>query len=267
MTDPSKAADPMTPQSGEATATAVTFLELIAHDLRWGILEELGRSDLRVNELITRLGQPGNLVSYHLGKLRANGLVHERHSSADGRAVYYSLDIELFQRQMVEAASRIRPGLVAVRPPGPAARRWRSQARILFLCTHNSARSQMAEGLLRAAAGDRVTVKSAGSQPKDVHPLAVEAMDRRGIDIRGQRPTPVGQLKGQRFDFVVTLCDTMREVCPRFSGTPELLHWSLPDPAAEPAERQRPAFEEVADEIARRVAYLVILLDEMLAVT
>lgn len=242
-----------------------TFLKLIAHDLRWSILQALGRSDLRVNELISRVGQPGNLVSYHLAQLRASGLVRERRSSADGRAVYYSLDLDHFQRGMVEAASQVRPGLVAKRPDVPATRRWRSRASVLFLCAHNSARSQMAEGLLRTLAGDRVKVQSAGSQPRKLHPLAVEVMARRGIDISGQRPTLVDDLKGQRFDTVITLCDSMRENCPRFTGTPELFHWSLPDPASEAPKRQVQVFEEVVSEIARRVRFLVILLDERLA--
>jgi ArsR family transcriptional regulator, arsenate/arsenite/antimonite-responsive transcriptional repressor / arsenate reductase (thioredoxin) len=244
---------------------APAFLKLVAHDLRWSIIRELGRSDLRVNELIALVGEAGNLVSYHLGQLRAQGLVRERRSSVDGRVTYYSLDFERFQRDVIEAVSRVRPGLVAL-PAQPASpRRKRSVWRILFLCTHNSARSQMAEGLLRAAAGDRVVVKSAGSQPTGLHPLAVRAMAQMGIDVRGQHPTHVDELKGERFDIVITLCDAVREVCPPFAGTPEMVHWSLPDPAAEAAEDQPAVFEEVAEEIARRVRYLVILLDERAA--
>lgn len=263
MSGPSNTADPVTPKPRHEGSVA--FLKLIAHDLRWSILEALGQSDLRVNELISRVGEPGNLVSYHLAQLRASGLVRERHSSADGRAVYYSLDIDRFQRQMVDAAARVRPGLVVPRPGAPATRAWRSEPRVLFLCTHNSARSQMAEGLLRNVAGGRVAVASAGSQPRELHPLAIEVMARRGIDISGQRPTQVDDLKGQRFDTVITLCDSMREVCPSFTGSPELVHWSLPDPASEAPKRRLKVFEEVAAEIARRVQYLVILLDERLA--
>jgi protein-tyrosine-phosphatase len=254
------------PQPGSVRDGALTFLKLVAHDLRWSLLQELGRSDLRVNELIARLGQPGNLVSYHLGQLRTEGLVRERHSSADARVVYYSLDLERFQRHLVDAASRIRPGLVRGHVPARAPRGQRARARVLFLCTHNSARSQMAEGLLRAAAGDRVTVTSAGSQPTELHPLAVEAMARRGIDIRAQQPKHVDRLTGRRFDVVITLCDSIREVSPTFAGSPELVHWSLPDPAREATpEDMRTAFEQVAGEISRRVRYLVILLDERLA--
>jgi protein-tyrosine-phosphatase len=251
---------------GSVRDQALTFLKLVADDLRWSLLQELGRSDLRVNELIAGLGQPGNLVSYHLGQLRSAGLIRERRSSADGRVVYYSLDLERFQRHLMEAASCIRPGLLTGHLPAraPGGRR----ARILFLCTHNSARSQMAEGLLRAMAGDRVTVESAGSQPTELHPLAVETMARRGIDIRGQRPKHADGLVGRRFDIVITLCDSIREVCPTFTGSPELVHWSLPDPAREAVlEDMRAAFEQVAEEISRRVRYLVILLDERLAPT
>jgi protein-tyrosine-phosphatase len=91
-------------------------------------------------------------------------------------------------------------------------------------------------------------------------------MARRGIDIGGQRPKDVDTLEGEHFDVVITLCDSIREICPRFAGSPELVHWSLPDPAQAAApEEMRANFELVAEEISRRVRYLVILLDERLA--
>jgi protein-tyrosine-phosphatase len=255
----------MREQAGVRDQT-LTFLKLVAHDLRWCLLQELSRSDLRVNELVARLGEPGNLVSYHLALLRADGLVRERHSSADGRVVYYSLDLERFQRQMVEAAERIRPGLVTSAPPSRPQRGRRSRQRVLFLCTHNSARSQMAEGLLRAAAGDRLTVTSAGTAPTRLHPLATEEMTRRGVDISGQRPKHADALTGRRFDIVITLCDHIREICPTFAGSPDLVHWSLPDPARDAAPAaMRATFEQVADQIAQRVRYLVVMLDERMA--
>jgi ArsR family transcriptional regulator, arsenate/arsenite/antimonite-responsive transcriptional repressor / arsenate reductase (thioredoxin) len=245
------------------TDRALAFLRLVAHDVRWAILQELGRSDLRVDELIARLGQPGDAVSDHLGQLRAQGLVRERRGAPDGREVYYSLDVARFQRALIEAASRVRPGLVGAAAQPPT--RKRRPSRVLFLCTHNGARSQMAEGLLRAAAGDRVLVESAGTEATELHPLAVQAMARRDVDIRGQRTRHLDELKGERFDLVVTVCDTVREVCPTFAGTPELVLWSVRDPAREAPEDQPATFEEAAEEIARRVRYLVTVLDERAA--
>lgn len=100
--------------------------------------------------------------------------------------------------------------------------------RVLILCTGNSARSQMGEGLLRALAGDRLEVYSAGTAPSRVHPLAIRVMGERGIDIRRHRSKSVGQ----PFDYVITVCDAAAEVCPVFPGPAQRLHWSLPDPAA-----------------------------------
>ncbi len=102
--------------------------------------------------------------------------------------------------------------------------------RVLFLCVHNSARSQMAEGLLRAQAGERFEVMSAGSAPTQVHPLAVRALHELGIDISSQHSKNVSELLNQRFDFIITLC--AEEVCPLFPGDARRLHWALPDPAA-----------------------------------
>lgn len=131
--------------------------------------------------------------------------------------------------------------------------------RVLFLCTGNSCRSQMAEGLLRAAAGDRFEVESAGTQPVGMNPDAVVAMSELGIDIASQRSKSLTQFLDQRFDYVITVCDRARESCPVFPGTATLLHWSLDDPAAVqgPDEERRAVFHRVRDEIADRVRRFV----------
>jgi arsenate reductase len=100
------------------------------------------------------------------------------------------------------------------------------------LCTHNSARSQMAEGLLRHLAGDRFEVMSAGTEATHVRPLAVRAMDEVGIDISGQESKTLDRYVGEPFDYVITVCEEANEACPFFPGAAERLHWSLPDPAA-----------------------------------
>jgi arsenate reductase (thioredoxin) len=104
--------------------------------------------------------------------------------------------------------------------------------RVLILCTANSARSQMAEGLLRALAGEHFDVFSAGSQPSTVNPLAIAAMDERGIDIRSHRSKHLQEYLAEPFEYVITVCDNAAESCPIFPGPAQRIHWSFPDPAA-----------------------------------
>jgi len=103
--------------------------------------------------------------------------------------------------------------------------------RVLFLCTHNSARSQTAEGLLRQLGGDRFEVHSAGTEATRVRPLAIRAMGELGIDISGQESKTLDRFLDQPFDKVITVCDQANEACPVFFGARERLHWSFPDPA------------------------------------
>ncbi|MBI5649811.1 MAG: arsenate reductase ArsC [Chloroflexi bacterium] len=125
--------------------------------------------------------------------------------------------------------------------------------RVLFLCVHNSARSQIAEGLLRARGGDRFEVFSAGSAPSRVHPLAIRVMQERGIDISAHHSKSVNEFLDQQIDCVITLC--AEEVCPNFPGTVTRVHWGLPDPSAgaRNADEQLAAFRATRDEIERRV--------------
>jgi len=102
----------------------------------------------------------------------------------------------------------------------------------LILCTANSARSQMAEGLLRDMAGDRFDVYSAGSQPSVVNPFAIKAMAQKDIDISGHSSDGLTQYLDQKFDYVITVCDNAAETCPVFPGKAERIHWGFPDPAA-----------------------------------
>jgi arsenate reductase (thioredoxin) len=127
--------------------------------------------------------------------------------------------------------------------------------RVLFLCTHNSARSQMAEALLAQIGGERFEVASAGTEATRVHPLAVRAMAEVGIDISDVRSKHLDEYLGQGFDYVITVCDSANESCPVFPGDPQRIHWSFPDPSAvdgSEAERYR-AFERVRNEITMRL--------------
>ena len=127
--------------------------------------------------------------------------------------------------------------------------------KVLFLCTGNSARSQMAEGYLRHVAADRFEAMSAGIEPKGLNPLAIEAMREIGIDISRQTSKDVVSLLGQHVPYVVTVCDNAKERCPIFPGTWKFLHWSFEDPAAvegTPAERL-PVFRRVRDQIIAHI--------------
>ena len=127
--------------------------------------------------------------------------------------------------------------------------------RVLFLCTHNSARSQMAEGLLRAWGGDRFEAHSAGLVATEVRPLAIRAMSEIGIDISGQSSKALGAYDGAAFDWAITVCDEAREACPFFPGARRQLHWSFDDPSAATGtdDERLAVFRRVRDEIGARI--------------
>jgi protein-tyrosine-phosphatase len=229
--------------------------------------------------------QPANLVSYHLRRLRDQAVVTERRSAADRRDVYYSLAFDRVRTLYFAAAESLHPSLGpgmkdAAKPakaanpaasakaasPSAIAGRTAPAARprpasVLFVCTHNSARSQMAEGFLRHGRPD-LTVASAGTTVSKVQPLAIRVMKKRGIDISKQRSQHLSEFAGQRFDHVITVCDRAREACPVFSGNPELLHWSISDPAEATGDEatRRKAYEAVADELQGRMRRFLALL-------
>ena len=130
-----------------------------------------------------------------------------------------------------------------------------AKKRVLFLCTHNSARSQMAEGLLRQLGGDRFEAYSAGTEATRVRPFAIKAMQELGIDITGQQSKTLERYLDQAFDKVITVCDLANEVCPVFFGARERLHWSFPDPsqATGSEDDQLAVYREVRDAIKARI--------------
>ena len=127
--------------------------------------------------------------------------------------------------------------------------------RVLFLCVHNSARSQMAEGLLRARAGERFEAYSAGNEATEVRPLAIRAMAEIGIDISSQYSKTTADLGGQRFDYVITVCDDAKEACPYYANAAHQIHWGFDDPAAATGsdEERLAVFRRVRDEIAAQI--------------
>jgi protein-tyrosine-phosphatase len=241
------------------------FLKLLAHDIRWRILLALARSDHRVEEMVKQFKQPHNLLSYHLKKLREQKVVSERRSSADARDIYYSLNLDLFREMYLETGQALHPGVSEPLSAPQAKTKISSEApvRVLFLCTHNSARSQMAEGILRELSHYKIEAFSAGSEPSSIHPLAIQVMSGRGIDLSTHRSKHMDEYLGQDFDYVITVCDRVREVCPIFPGEPEHIHWSLPDPAAIEGslKKQESGFEDTARQLTTRIQYLLLMIE------
>jgi ArsR family transcriptional regulator, arsenate/arsenite/antimonite-responsive transcriptional repressor / arsenate reductase (thioredoxin) len=242
--------------SGRVTiANPPAFLELAGHPLRWRLLQELAGGDRRVGELCLLAGRPQSLVSYHLRRLRDGGLVSARRSSADGRDTYYVLDLAGCRGLLADTGEALHPGL----GPPAAGHRTGIAARLLFLCTGNSSRSQIAEALAEQLSDGAVAAVSAGSHPKPVHPNAVRVMRPRGVDLSRRRSKHLSEFAGRTFDHVITLCDRVREICPEFPGAPEAIHWSIPDPAREPGgdDETLPAFERTAAELTVRIEFLL----------
>lgn len=235
------------------------FIKLLANDVRWGVLKALVSGDHQVNELVTLLDQPMNLVSYHLKKMREEMLVTTRRSEADGRDIYYTLDLERLRDLYLAAGGALHPLLSEPRrvldlDHLPA-------ARVLVVCTHNSARSQMAQALLRDLSQGNIAAFSAGSHPTQVHPDAIQTMDSFGIDIRAQSVHHVSEYEGQPFDYVITVCDKARENCPTFPGAGQQLHWGYPDPLAiTNAEQRQAAFRQIAQRLRIRIEHFLVTL-------
>ena len=233
---------------------APAFVRLAGHPLRWRLLTELAGGDLRVRELVTLTGQPQNLVSYHLRLLREGGLVTATRSSFDGRDSYYHLNLDRCAEALAGAGAALHPALrLSPEPPAP---RPAVPPAVLFVCTGNSARSPIAEALLRRRTAGRVTATSAGTHPKPrLHPHTARVLHAEyGIDISGQRPRHLDGLTGHRFDYLITMCDKAREACP--VDSPRRVHWSVADPAA----AGYPAFARTAADIDTRIRYLLPVL-------
>ena len=245
--------------AGTATVPPTRFLELLADPQRWRLVQELAASDRKVTELTRLLGKPQNLVSYHLANLRDGGIVSSRRSAADGRDTYYSVDMRRCSEMLGAVGEALQPGLrlrrLATRSEMPAGRK----PRVLFLCTGNTSRSQMAEALAEQMSGGAIEARSAGSHPKALHPNTLRVMAERGIDMSGQRTKHLDTFLRGRFDRVITLCDKVREICPEFPGAAGVAHWSMADPAAEGAtdDESYAAFVRTADELESRIGFLI----------
>jgi ArsR family transcriptional regulator len=237
-----------------AAHSTLERIKLLADDTRWKLVQALRFSDMQVSELVEHTHLAQNLVSYHLNALRQAGLVHMHRSDADARANYYGINLatlsDLYRQIGVD---------LAIPTPTPA--NALPPQTVVFLCRANSARSQMAEGWLRTLSSGRITVRSAGTQPATLHPMAVQVMDEIGIDIGHHQSKHVDTLAALQAEIVVTVCDIAREECAVWMRAPTRLHWSIPDPVAVPDEAERlETFRSVRDDLRRRTLGLIALL-------
>lgn len=238
-----------------ATDTTLQLLKLLADDRRWRLLLELRLSDRQVSELVARTGLPQNLVSYHLGLLRQAGLVQVHRSDADARALYYGLDLAALQQIQQQIATSLHLAASPATGTLPA-------VPVVFLCTGNSVRSQMAEGWLRHLSQAQVPAQSAGTYPRQVDPRAIRAMAEAGIDISQQWSKGLDALDAVSPGIVVTVCDHAREACAPCLAAPVQLHWSIPSPERLLAENpdEQAVFRTLRDQVRQRVAGLLSLL-------
>lgn len=248
----------MTMNAPHSVASVPAFLKLLAHELRWKIVTTLAQSDRSVQEIIQILNEPQNVVSYHLRQLREHHLVKERRSAADERSLYYSLDLETLRALYLSAGAVLHPSLGSLEVPSDP-QQWpmpERPLRVLFLCTHNSARSLLAEALLRQMSKGRVDVASAGTEPTGIHPSTLQVLASLKIDQTHLRSKHIDELKSQHFDYVITVCDRVREACPTWPGASECIHWSIPDPAHQ-------AFADTASQLTTRIRYFLTVVERL----
>jgi protein-tyrosine-phosphatase/DNA-binding transcriptional ArsR family regulator len=243
------------------------FIRLVGHPLRWRLLAELATSDRRVRELVESVGEPQNLVSYHLRVLKDAGLVTGRRSSHDGRDLYYRLEPDRCAEGLASAGARLHLDLALAAPPPHSATTRGRRSGVLFVCTGNTTRSPIAEALLRHHSGGAVTTASAGVAPGErMQPHAVRVLrERFDIDIEDSTPRSVDDVlrrttDRRRFGRVVTLCDRARERLVVPAGLRHT-HWSVPDPADAQGSVRYSSFVAAATEIDARVRHLIAALE------
>ena len=247
-------------------ATPPAFVRLAAQPLRWALLAALADSDYRVRELVALVGQPQNLVSYHLRLLRAGGLVTVIRSSFDGRDSYYHLDLDRCAEALAATGAALHPALRpdAASPVAPAGRPRCATCRGAVRVHRQQRPFADCRG---AAAPPRRRPRERGecrhpAQARTAPQRRAGPADQFGIDITGQQPRHIDTLAGRRFDHVITLCDKARETCPPFTHHPRRVHWSVPDPAAlGGTDRDSyPAFQHAAADIDTRIQHLLPVL-------
>lgn len=245
-------------ETAPALESPLEALKLLADDTRWRIISALRYTDLQVSELVEVLKLPANLVSYHLGLLRQAQLLLIHRSDIDARVSYYGLDLQRFGAVYRAIGAELHvltpdPSVLASPPP------------VLFLCTENSARSQMAEGWMRYLSNGHIIVRSAGIDPQTIHPLAIQVMHEVGVDIGYQRAKGLEDIHQEHSSVVVTVCDRAHEACPTYPNAQAQFHWSIADPTRTRLAKGTvyDAFQSVRDQLRTRVEGLLAILPSL----
>lgn len=236
-------------------ARPVDVLKLLAHEHRWKILEQLAKSDRTVNELVESLHKPANLVSYHLGKLRRAGVVRERRSQADARGVYYNLEMQCLHDLLVGVGDALHPAICGPKKiTHPATKA--PMAQVLFVCTGKSNCSEMAAALCSTLSHGLIEAECACLERGAPDPVALEVIEKLRPHAYRQPARQLSDVRGERFDYVVSVCDIARDYGADFPSA-ELIHWSLPEPDRLERNEARRAFHEMARDLSSRVRYLI----------
>ncbi len=232
------------------------ILGVLADPTVWGIVTHLTQSDAHQQELAQALGVSPDDITAKATQLQPLGVISARQSDSNPQLTFYRLDLAALRDAWTAAGTAIHPFVGGVEEGLPD--QITSKPRVLFLCTHNSARSQMAEGMLRHFSKGKVEAFSAGSVATRIHPQAIDTMNQAGIDITNQRSKHMDEYTGENFDYVITVCDQQHETCPVFPGTPKRIHWSFADPSAVAEEDQPQAFKSVANQMRNLLRYFLI---------
>lgn len=237
------------------------LLALLANRGGWNLVNLLARSDYRFGDLKEQTTLTTDALEDYLQALKARGLISERPSEAQPDDIFYRLDLDAMRDAFAAVGAAIHPVVGGVEDVDTAELA-EKKPRVLFLCTGNSARSQMAEGLMRHFSKGNVAVFSAGSKPSQVHPLAIKTMADAGIDISNQHSKHLDEFVDQQFDYVITVCDNQREACPVFPGNPDRIHWGFPDPVTIEGDDEREhAFKSTANHLRNLIRHFLILVE------
>ncbi|MBK9712661.1 MAG: arsenate reductase ArsC [Kouleothrix sp.] len=219
-------------------------------------------NDVRLGDLALEAALPQAEVAALLEPLCAAGVLIDRPSDANAQDVYYHLDLDALRSVYQAAGAPVPTELDPVEEARVCSDERTKAPRVLFLCTRNSARSQLAEGITRLLSKGQVDVFSAGTQPGVLHPMAIDVLTSLNVDVSRQHSKHLEIFLGQSFDYVITVCDNAGETCPVFPGAKRTIHWSIPDPAGvEDAVERGRAFRQAAMELQNRIRYLLIAIE------
>ena len=242
------------------------FLRLLADESRQAIVRLLALSDRRAGEIGALIRLPPNAVSYHLKQLRAIGLLRDRRSSADARDMYYQLDIGRLHALYAAAGDALYPGIAAstqlaqptsnqTRHPG-----FRNPCVSSFSAPITARARKWRRQFCARWAATRWRRSALGAYPPRCIPRRLRRCGRSGLTRQGSTAKSMEQFIGEPLDYIITVCDRVRDICPSFPGDPAQAHWSIADPAVvEDPERRAKAFREVLSELRVRIRYLLLL--------